>query len=130
MEELSAERIEELKATFADLSHITVNRDGTLDMSDETRYGGPDFITDWSPLPDLNWGPPDVCLHRRLCFFRLQSGALPTELSEAKCATSLGHLTLTTSHADFGALSGGREIRSRNPEQRLILITGKNGHRY
>jgi len=69
MEELGAERIEELKATFADLSHITVNRDGTLDMSDETRYGGPDFITDWSPLPDLNWGPPDVCLHRRLCFF-------------------------------------------------------------
>ncbi len=61
-------------------------------------------------------------------FFRLQSGALPTELSEAKCATGLGHLTLTTSLADFGALSGGREIRSRNPRQRLILIMGKNGH--
>ena len=63
-------------------------------------------------------------------FFRLQSGALPTELSEAKCATDLGHLTLTTSRADFGAPSGGREIHSRNPGERLILITGKNGHRY
>ena len=62
-------------------------------------------------------------------FFRLQSGALPTELSEAKCATDLGHLTLTAPRADIEALSGGREIRSRNPSERLILITGKNGHR-
>ena len=38
------------------------------------------FICSWSPLPDLNRGQPDVCCD---VFFQLQSGALPTELSEA-----------------------------------------------
>ncbi len=46
-------------------------------------------------------------------FFRLQSGALPTELSEAKSATRVGHLTLTSRLAYLeGAQVGAKTARA------------------
>ena len=71
----------------------------------------------WSPLPDLNRGHPDVCWET--CFFQLQSGALPTELSEANPPKRHHYLILIS---EITALCW-KKTRKKLPKKAVLSLT-------